>query len=310
MAMTIPSASSPLVAATCIISAMALIGLIDNLVILIAERAGLWQLHLLRSLMALPMILVISRAGGWLASPKRLWAVALRSLLVSISMVFYFGSLAFLPVAQAAAGLFTAPIFVLLLSVVALRRRVGLVNAIAVGTGFLGILVVLRPDFGEFSFATVMPVAAGVFYALGAVATRNLCAGEGTLALLIAFFTTMLFWGTAGCVGLSLLHLDIPDGPEGFLLRGWVPMTWELLALVAIQAVGSVIGVGLIIRGYLLAEASFVAVFEYTLLVFAAFWGYVLWSDRLDMLGTVGIALIVLSGGVLAQVGRRQGEVH
>ena len=150
MAMTSPSASSPLVAATCIISAMALIGLIDNLVILIAERAGLWQLHLLRSLMALPMILVISRAGGWLVSPKRLWAVALRSLLVSISMVFYFGSLAFLPVAQAAAGLFTAPIFVLLLSVVALRRRVGLVNAIAVGAGFLGILVVLRPDFGEF----------------------------------------------------------------------------------------------------------------------------------------------------------------
>ncbi|MCY3996916.1 MAG: hypothetical protein OXF07_12315, partial [Rhodobacter sp.] len=58
-------------------------------------------------------------------------------------------------------------------------------------------------------------------------------------------------------------------------------------------------------RGYLLAEATFVTVFEYTLLVFAAFWGYVVLNDRLDIMGAVGIALIMLSGGFLARV--RQG---
>ena len=104
MLMTATSVPRPLAAAFCIASAMAIVGLTDNLVFLVAERAGLWQLHLLRSSIALPMILAISLTRGWLIAPKRLWAVALRSLLVSISMMFYFGSLAFLPVAQAAAG--------------------------------------------------------------------------------------------------------------------------------------------------------------------------------------------------------------
>lgn len=94
---------------------MALIGLIDNFVILIAELAGLWQLHLVRAVMALPLILAISRVTSWRVAPERLWAVALRSVLVSIAIFLYFGALAFLPVAQATAGLFTSPIFVLIL---------------------------------------------------------------------------------------------------------------------------------------------------------------------------------------------------
>ncbi len=280
---------------------MALIGLIDNFVILIAELAGLWQLHLVRAVMALPLILAISRVTGWRVAPERLWAVALRSVLVSIAIFLYFGALGFLPVAQAAAGLFTSPIFVLILSVVLLRRRVSAVNGLAAVAGFIGVLVVLRPDFSDVSFATVMPIAAGIFYALGALSTRNLCFGEGTLALLFGFFTSMLLLGGAGCIWFSIFRMDAPDGPAGFLMRGWVPMTWDFLMLAAVQAIGSVIGVALIIRGYLLADAAFVTVFEYTLLVFAAFWGYALWSDRLDIWAAAGIALIIVSGGVLAK---------
>jgi len=198
---------------------------------------------------------------------------------------------------------------VLLVTVTVLGRRIGTVNAFAAVAGFFGVLVVLRPDFDGVSFATLMPVAAGVFYALGALVTRGFCAGEGTLTLLFAFFVAMLLWGAAGCVGLSVLHVDVPQGPEGFLSRGWRPLTREFLGLTAVQAIGSVVGVGLIIRGYLLAEAAFVTVFEYSLLIFAAFWGYVLWSERLDALGVAGIALIMFSGGILARSGRGSEEV-
>jgi len=305
MEMKASAIPKPLAAVSCIVAAMAIIGLIDNFVILIAELAGLWQLHLVRACIAIPLILLIAGLGGWPVAPKRLWAVTLRSLLVSVSMVFYFGSLAFLPVAQAAAGLFTAPIFVLLISVTVFGRRVGAVNVIAAIVGFLGVLLMLRPDFSDVSSATLMPVAAGVFYALGAVATRGICLEEGSLALLLGFFVAMMFWGILGCVWLSVFGLDAPDGPVAFRWGGWVPVSGGLLALISVQAVGSVVGVGLITRGYLLAEATFVTVFEYTLLVFAAFWGYVVLNDRLDIMGAVGIALIMLSGGFLARV--RQG---
>jgi drug/metabolite transporter (DMT)-like permease len=67
-----------------------------------------------------------------------------------------------------------------------------------------------------------------------------------------------------------------------------------------VQAVGSLLGIGLIFRGYLLGEASHVAVFEYSLLVFASFWAWVLWSQIVPPLGLAGMVLIAMAGAVIA----------
>ena len=69
---------------------------------------------------------------------------------------------------------------------------------------------------------------------------------------------------------------------------------------IAVQAVGSLIGIGLIFRGYQLGEASQVAVFEYSLLVFASFWAWVLWGQTVPLLGFIGMGLIALAGIVIA----------
>lgn len=75
--------------------------------------------------------------------PQRLWAVSVRSLLIAVGMLLYFGSLAFMPIAQSLAGLFTSPIFVLLMTVVVLKQKIGLWRVLAVVIGFTGILLVL-----------------------------------------------------------------------------------------------------------------------------------------------------------------------
>ncbi len=283
---------------------MALIGLIDNLVYSLAGMSGIWQFHLVRALMALPIIAAVAVLGDRRLWPRRPGPVAARSLIVSVSMVFYFGSLAFLPVAQVAAGLFTAPIFVLLISVVFLGERVSWANGLAALGGFAGIMLVLRPETQAVSLVTFMPVAAGFFYACGAIVTRRWCGSEGTLSLLAAFFVVMAVWGAGGCAVLAWLQPEVPEGPAGFLLRGWVSPSQDFLGLTAVQALGAVAGVGLIIRGYLLADASFVSVFEYVLLIFAAAWGYVLWGQTLDAVQAGGIVLIIASGVLLARTVR------
>lgn len=295
------AAPRPLAAAASVVSAMALIGLIDNLVAALAGLGGLWQFHLMRSLIALPLIAAIAALSGRRLWPRRVWPVLGRSVLVSVSMGFYFGALAFLPVAQVAAGLFTAPIFILLASTAVLGERVGAANVLAALGGFAGVLLVLRPEAGAVSGVTLMPLAAGFFYALGALVTRRWCGEEGTLSLLAAFFVVMAVWGALGCLVLALLDPAAPEGAAGFLLRGWATPSPEFLGLTALQAVGAVAGVGLIIRGYLLAEASFVAVFEYVLLIFGAAWGWVLWGQTLDAVQGAGIVLIIASGAVLAR---------
>ena len=85
-----------------------------------------------------------------------------------------------------------------------------------------------------------------------------------------------------------------------YLTRPWASPSGVALFWVAAQAVGSLLAVGLITRGYQQAATGTLAVFEYAFLITASFWAWVLWGDGLDAAGFLGIALIVASGAIVA----------
>jgi drug/metabolite transporter (DMT)-like permease len=99
-------------AATTMVAAMAVIGVIDNYIAVISRDVSIWQYMLVRGAIALPIIVVLSFLGLGTMRPIRTWAVGPRSLLIAISMLFYFGSLSFMPITRGLAGLFTSPIFI------------------------------------------------------------------------------------------------------------------------------------------------------------------------------------------------------
>ena len=294
----------PIAAAASMLGAMAVIGLIDNFVVIIAETHGLWQFHILRTALALPLIWLASRAGLGTLKPLSLGIVALRSFFVSSAMVLYFGCLAFLPIAEVAAGLYTAPIWVLLISVAFLGRRIGPVRIGASLFGFAGVVLVLKPDAGGVTLLVIVPLLAGLLYAISSILTREYCTREGTLVLLAGNFVALALWGCVAVGLLSLLQLPVPEGSDGFVLRTWAPVDQGFLLWVALQAVGSLIGVWLLIRGYQLGETSFVSVFEFSFLIFASIWAWFLRGEGLDTWAAVGIAMIIAAGTTIALRGR------
>lgn len=289
-------AVAPTRAALAILAGMMTLGLTDNFVPFVAADSSLSQFHLLRSAAAIAMMGVVALAGFGLLRPKRPWMVLGRSVFTAGAMLIYFGCLALLPIGVVVAGLFTAPLFVLLISVIFQGKRVGWVRSLAVVAGFAGALMVIRPDPAALDPVTFLPILAGLLYAIGAVATRAWCEGEGTLALSTGFFGVLAVVGALGCLVLP----GGPAGATGFPLRGWMPLTPALFGWIMVQAVGAVIGIGFIFRGYQLGEASFVAVFEYALLVFASVWAFVIWDQTVPALGLLGMALIVGAGAVIA----------
>ena len=284
----------PVAAALFMVSAMAVVGLIDNVLPRLAEIIGLWQFHAMRAAMALPLVIVLSLAGFGSLRPQRLGPVLLRSILIGISMLFYFTALAILPIAQALAGLFTSPIFVLLISALIFAERIGPWRILAVLLGFSGTLLVLQPDPANFDFAVLIPVAAGVFYALSAIVTRRLCAAESTLSLL-AFM--MLTLGILGVVGTLIFQ---GSDATSFVARPWVWSMQAALPALAIQAVGSVIGVFMIIKAYQLGEPSYVSIFEYSVMIFGPAYAFMLFGVPVGHLQIAGTALIALSGALIA----------
>lgn len=287
----------PGLAALSILAGMFTLGLTDNFVPHISERGSLWQFHFVRSLMAFAVLLALVALGYGSLRAKRPVAVLGRSFFQAGAMLIYFGCLSLLPIGVVVAGLFTAPLFVVLISILFQGKSVGPFRWAAVVIGFVGALMVIRPDPAALDPVAFLPILAGLLYAVGAVATRAWCEGESTLTLTAGFFGVL---GVFGLIGIFAVNAEAPAGHAGFVLRSWGPLDGPMLFWFAVQAVGSLLGIGLIFRGYLMGEASHVAVFEYSLLVFASFWAWVLWGQTVPALGLLGMALIALAGTVIA----------
>ena len=282
-------------------------GYTDNYVRVIAADAGLWQFHASRTVMALVILAALVPVLGLRLRPRSWRAVAARSTIHGTAMVIYFGALAFLPVAVVAAGLFTAPIFVLLISRFVYGQAIGPVRIAAVAVGFVGVILVLGPEaLSGTSLAAVLPVAAGAMYAMGNIATRQWCAAESAETLLAGFFAALGVFGVLGIAALALWPASVPPGPEGFLLRGLVWPNAAFWWWTFVQAVGSLLAVGLMIRAYQIADAGRVSVLEYVILPASAFWSWVVWSETLSWQAWIGMALIISAGSMIALRARAQ----
>lgn len=277
------------------------IGFTDNYVRVIAQEAGLWQFHFIRTCMAMVLLALAVPVLRLRLRPVNLRAVMARSAIHGGAMVIYFGALAFLPVAIVAAGLFSAPIFVLLLSRFLYGHAIGPVRVAAVAIGFLGVLLVLGPQaLAAGSWVAVLPVAAGALYALGNIATREWCPEESAETLLAGFFVALGLIGALGMAVLTLWPVQAPAGADGFLMRGPVWPSQTFFFWTFVQAAGSLIGVGLMIRAYQITDASRASVIEYIILPASALWSYIIWGEVLAPLAWVGMALIVVAGAMIA----------
>ena len=287
-------------AAQSMVAAMLIIGMTDNAVPAMAEKIGLGQFYILRTAVALPLLWLMARSGLGGMAPGRVWPVTLRALLLAVSMVFYFSAVALMPIAQALAGLFTSPIIIVLISVLFLRMRIGFVRIAAVVAGFAGVLLVLQPDPADFDWLILLPVAGGLFYALGSIATGRMCQGESTVAMLFVYLLVQAFLGGLALAGLEFWPQPVPEGSEGFITRGWVWPLWEIWHLVLLQGFAAVAGVFLITKAYQLGEASFVSVFEYSVMIVGPGFAWIVFGQALDLWQVLGIGLIIAAGSTIA----------
>ena len=165
----------------------------------------------------------------------------------------------------------------------------------ALGIGFAGVLVSLRPGGDSFSLAAFVPMAAALLYALAAVLTRAKCQDERPMTLALALNLCLLMVGSAVSVLLSAWPpAAAPAYP--FLLGPWIAMgvdEWRVIVVLAALIVG--IGVGLA-KAYQSAPPAVVAAFDYCYLPFAAWWSFVFFAEMPDAATILGMLLIAGAG--------------
>ncbi|MGB0797723.1 MAG: DMT family transporter [Planktomarina sp.] len=278
------------------ISGMAILGFIDNFVVVISPEVGLWQFHAVRSAIAVPTLLCVGAILGWQLWPNRFWPSFARNLFLSGAMIFYFGGLGFFPIAAVAAGLFTAPVLVMFIDAVWSKRSIGPIRLLFAVIGFAATLLVLKPDVGAFGWPNLIPVIGGMLYAIGNVATRKWCEGESAVPLLWGYMAQMLVVGVLG----ALYFYVFPSDVDNFLTRGWVWPSASVWFWIVMQAMFSLVGIGCIMKAYLIGDVTYVSIFEYSMLIFASVTAWLVFGQAVGPWAMLGIALIILTGIVIA----------
>ena len=286
-----------------IVVSVFLMSLGDALVRSLSAALTLWQIFLLRSLLALPLLMLPllatliarRRQPSGLGQTALGW-IALRSLLLVAMWIAFYVALPLLPLSLAASALYTAPLLVALLSALAIGEPPGPRLKLALGLGFLGVLVILRPGTEAFSWAMILPLLAAGAYALAMVITRSKCGTTAPLALSFALNLCFLVAGLLGVAALWLLDPLLPAAANPFLLGHWVLLErreWGLLVLLALLFVAVATGVA---RAYQCGPPAVIATFDYAYLPFAVLWGLVLFRELPDAWTIAGMALIAVAG--------------
>jgi drug/metabolite transporter (DMT)-like permease len=277
-----------------IVTSVFLLSAVDAAVKAVAADYSLWQIYAVRSAFSVPILLVLLSFGGLGRSLRilRPW-VLVRSLVMVVMWLAYYVPLPSIDLSVAATAIYTAPLFIALFSSLFAGEPVGPYRWAGIVLGFVGVLVILRPGADDFSPLALLPVLAGLLYALSAIITRTRCASEEALVLALGLHAGLLVMGIVGSVVIALVE---PVPTDRFLLGGWSDMAAKDWLILAGLGVVMVIVAICTARAYQVGAPAVVATFDYSYLVFATLWGILFFSETLDGTTATGIAMIVVAG--------------
>ena len=239
-----------------------------------------WLRFVVFTLIMLPAMLPGSALGGF--KTERLPLQVLRGAALLGASLLFISGLRYLPIAVASATGFVSPLFVTALSIVLLAETVGIRRWLATAVGLIGVLIVLRPGTGAFNAAAFFPIASALSWAFTLIITRMLSGKEPAVV-------TMTY---SAVTGLFILTIMVP-----FV---WVAPTWHDILFGVLIGVASTAGQWIVVLAYRYADASVLAPFSYTQLLWVSILGFFLFGEVPDVWTVTGAAFIVASGLYIA----------
>lgn len=203
---------------------------------------------------------------------------AMRGVALLGSSLFFISGLRFLPIAEASATGFVAPLFVTALSIVFLGETVGVRRWLATAVGLIGVLIILRPGTGAFHPAAFFPIVSALAWACTLIMTRMMSGRDHAI-------TTMTY---SSIVGVCILSALVP-----FV---WVAPSWHDILFGIFIGLASTAGQWIVVLAFRYADASVLAPFSYTQLLWVSILGFVIFGEVPDVWTVTGAVFIVGSG--------------
>ena len=291
---------APVLAALSAAIAVTCFSLNDMLIKFLSGDYALHQIVLIRSIIGLTILLAvfIPFSGSFaVLKTQRVGVHLMRGGCVVFANLTFFLGLSVLPLAEATAIFFISPFLISLFSILFLKEKVGLHRWSALAMGLIGIVIILRPGTEAFKLVALLPIAAAFGYAMLHILTRHI--GKTESALTMSFYIQVTF--VLICAGFGLVAGDGQFAqPESlaldFLFREWGAVAGNDMPIFLVIGCASAFGGFFISQAYRMAEAAYIAPFEYIAMPLSIIWGLVIFGEKPSLTVLIGIALIIASG--------------
>ena len=242
----------------------------------IGPAQTIWARYTVQAILVTVLILPKINIYGKTKYPKLQF---LRSVALMMATTLFFFAFSKLGLAEASAIFNISPVLITLGAFLFLREQIGPRRVIGILVSLLGALIIIRPGSGVFTIYAILPLGAAIFYSTYSLATRFVGTDESP-------WTSLFYSAIFGAICYSI-----------YIVFHWNPMSNNALLLTIIIGLFGTAGHICLIKALTLGEASLVAPFIYTNLLFTTIWGVVLFGNFPDF-WTIAGALIIVAAGI------------
>ena len=283
-----------------ILVAMATFSVHDSILKFIFQKASLYEIYFGRIFIA-----AILSGTFLLIYKKKLTLIThypilslIRVILHFLAFSMFFISLTYLSLAVATALYFSTPFFMSIFAKTLLGENIGYRRWLAIFFGFIGVYIILNPNFSNFDFKNLLPLLCAFFYALSMTITKITSDKDDTYTQLFYFYIITLILCLFMYFFLGSGQFDkFSDPTVKFIFREWFSnfdYTWQYIVLMGILAS---IAFTCVFKAYSNYSTSITSIFEYSLIIWSIIIGYFLFDD-IPTIRTITGVIIVMSAGV------------
>ena len=283
-----------------IIIAMTLFAMQDSLIKFIFEKAALYEIFFGRYFVAAILLFCYIKFKKQKVSLKTHYPILtlVRVILHFLAFSAFFISLTYMPLATANALFFSCPFFVSIFAKFFLKEFIGIRRWSAIVFGFIGVFIVLDPNFSDFEYKSLLPVGCAFFYAASMTITKYTSDKDDVNTQLYYFYLiALIFCGVIYIfMGSGQFNNVNFDPTTQFIFREWFSnfdYTWKFILFFGVAAS---IAFVCIFSAYIVASPSVVSLFEYSLIIMSMIPGYFLFNEIPSLRTLIGVICIISAG--------------
>ena len=265
----------------------------------ISSQLNLFMIYFFRSLFGIILlsIILIYRKEKIILKTNYPFLTILRGILFFIGFTLYYFSLSKLSLALAITLFFVSPFFITILSVIFLNEKIGIRRWGALIIGFIGVYLVMDPDFKDFNIYSLFPVICALAYASTMIIQKITSDKDNLFSQTYHLYFSALIFSII--IGSLIYFFDFSyynNSDLKFIVRDWAIDSLYIFFILILIGLITVIGFLSIFEAYRIGSPPSIAPFEYVIIIWGLFLSWLIWDESLNKQGYIGLLLIISAG--------------